>query len=912
MDERDSSSNDVTIKTLFPSIDEFIDIRNFIFESAQNSNGCSVIKIVPPKEWVASFNNDGKEEPEGLSSLPDFGFQFKQYNIEDVGSGDKEVFKFNKDKNIKRDVIENIGMLELYSRCAGANTVATLEDDGNNSFWNGLHSGALSYCGAYDLDYEDVETMPPDFSIGNLTKSIFGDKENINNSSNGKGKEILIGSKNTCKIIHNQKNAEKCIVSYIHKGSSKHWYIVDGPSRENYMNLIGIHLDDPADEIIVKPSGLIKHSIAFTDFTQKENEFIVILPDVTASYVIDDGDNLSELLDVTCIMNPITTEASQQALQNQQNIDGIKAKHFGELLNHSSNELLQLEEKNASTNSLLNFPNYNLVQTGSLRMGNGTPSQASNNVSTVTSSNNMNKLFSENNTRSNASIGKQIDNHSSQNQQHHNKSINNSITQPTTISRISSPLLSRMMDLSSIVEPTLEDPTLRFKRKMVNMTPANGSSTPISNQVLKTKATKLQNNSTSKGNTANGAMPQNTALEDEEDNMLAISLALMANSRAASPRLTLPPISSNMESNAMLVNMNNNSFISNDNSPVIPSSSLAIDTSLGKNNVDNSSIISPKPLYSSNTIVSQSIESNGANFNNKNMQPIPSSPSSSKLSFMKRLKSPNIVTLNISRENSRSPVSLVGDYRSPLGAINPITYSGTNSVTSLSQLHQLEFSANNNKINASIINQNEGTIGTPTGLSNVLASVGSSNPSPHSSKRQKIEKGTASYSNEMKKKNTAGSIPQNKFGSDEIVISENGKVYICQDCKRQFSSGHHLTRHKKSVHSGEKPHSCPKCGKRFKRRDHVLQHLNKKIPCTQDGGVNVENPNKPSKPKSTAVKEQFEDMNLSSDIITSAAVSNIQNQPLQQNQIPTGVFVPISNATTPEIPVVPKTESQTM
>lgn len=67
---------------------------------------------------------------------------------------------------------------------------------------------------------------------------------------------------------------------------------------------------------------------------------------------------------------------------------------------------------------------------------------------------------------------------------------------------------------------------------------------------------------------------------------------------------------------------------------------------------------------------------------------------------------------------------------------------------------------------------------------------------------------------------------------DEIVMTRNGKVYVCFQCKRKFSSGHHLTRHKRSVHTGEKPHSCPRCGKKFKRRDHVLQHLNKKMPCS--------------------------------------------------------------------------------
>lgn len=70
-----------------------------------------------------------------------------------------------------------------------------------------------------------------------------------------------------------------------------------------------------------------------------------------------------------------------------------------------------------------------------------------------------------------------------------------------------------------------------------------------------------------------------------------------------------------------------------------------------------------------------------------------------------------------------------------------------------------------------------------------------------------------------------------KSTADEIIKTKNGKLFKCSICKRMFSSGHHLTRHKKCVHSNLKPYPCPKCAKRFKRKDHVMQHLQKKQTC---------------------------------------------------------------------------------
>ncbi|SCV04292.1 LAMI_0H14950g1_1 [Lachancea mirantina] len=285
-----------------------------------------------------------------------------------------------------------------------------------------------------------------------------------------------------------------------------------------------------------------------------------------------------------------------------------------------------------------------------------------------------------------------------------------------SISRISSPLLSRMMDLSNIVEPTLEDPTLKFKKRA-----------PVHGQ--KQSATQSPR-----------------ILDDHDDNMLAMSLASMA-SGASSPRYPLPPIQPR---------------------PYSP----AADT-----------ILAPGPLYEQNPF------SYYSTFKSTAGSPPPSSPGPSSLPFIKRLKSPNRVTLNISRESSRSPVSLNSEFRSPL-AQNISSVGQANINSNLSQATTMERSPP-----VSPFKNKDGDVEIP---------------------RRPLN--------------------QSKISSEEIVVSDKGKIYVCQECRRQFSSGHHLTRHKKSVHSGEKPHSCPKCGKKFKRRDHVLQHLNKKIPCTGEGG----------------------------------------------------------------------------
>lgn len=68
--------------------------------------------------------------------------------------------------------------------------------------------------------------------------------------------------------------------------------------------------------------------------------------------------------------------------------------------------------------------------------------------------------------------------------------------------------------------------------------------------------------------------------------------------------------------------------------------------------------------------------------------------------------------------------------------------------------------------------------------------------------------------------------------NEEIILDSKGnKKYRCIHCMKFFQSGHHLTRHKTSVHSMIKLFECLRCGKQFKRKDHAWQHVCKKLSC---------------------------------------------------------------------------------
>ncbi|CAI1963978.1 hypothetical protein SEUBUCD646_0E02580 [Saccharomyces eubayanus] len=380
----------------------------------------------------------------------------------------------------------------------------------------------------------------------------------------------------------------------------------------------------------------------------------------------------------------------------------------------------------------------------------------------------------------------------------------------TKSSGVSSPLLSRMKDYSNIVEPTLEDPTLKLKR-------ISSFQELPSTKLLKRETSQL--------------------LTDNEDSIVAMSLTSMANSAASSPRLPLSRLNSSNElSNTQpLLDMTNNT--------------LAFPRPNGPSGLN-------PLLYISNKNV------NGISHS------APHSPVNPNISLIKRVKSPNIVTLNISRESSRSPISLNSEVRQQ-----------QQQQQQHSQLHSFSTPSTVSNLSNCVL----GPLTDPSDIKIPHPERSFHRPTNRMLKKELSTERSRSRSNPLLLKvasmceeetftsenidsdrEPSSPLQTSKFAPEEIVLSGKNKIYVCKECQRKFSSGHHLTRHKKSVHSGEKPHSCPKCGKRFKRRDHVLQHLNKKIPCVPNDTSVVApllNPTVQPQDEKTAINQQSTSLN---------------------------------------------------
>lgn len=797
-----------------PSFEEFRDFYKYVRAINRHGMESGIVKIVPPQEWLDMVETPPKVEilqeikirkpiqqhiagAQGVFMVQNVEknkvyniIQWKDlsrdYSLPDSQNGDKggegrtpsPPVKSSKIKLKKHDTFTEDNFKE-FRKNYNAENLEEFDDPQRLEFlesyyWKTLNFTAPMY-GADTLG----SVFSPDLETWNVSKlpNLLDEMEQnlpgVNNS-------YLYAGLWKASYAWHLEDQDLYSINYIHFGAPKQWYSIPQEDHEKFYKFMKDQFPMDASKCpeflrhkmyLVSPKLLRKNGIRCNKIIHRQREFIITFPygyhaGFNYGYNLAESVNfaLEEWLPIgkkagkcLCIDDAVGIDVDKLASKWNRKEESrpvslvadaadqeSRLKSFGELLNHSSQELQQMEESKSLP--ALN-PGLNRTQSSSIRSTTPNSGQYLN----------MNQ----------------------------------------TISRISSPLLSRMMDLSNIVEPTLEDPTLKFKKKLPtpqlhqNISLNSNAGSPNSNVRLALASHDNGNNGNNLTMAPVGVTtsnPPSALLDDNDDNMLALSLASMANSGASSPRLTLPAL---------------NSPIEHANPPMTANSTMQ-----EHEHAHNSGIVSPKPSYSNNPLSYYSTSSSKSGSNNVPLAPL--SPTTSNLPFIKKLKSPNIVTLNISRESSRSPVSFGNDYRTT----NPLAYSSSVSST-LNQVHTF----NSNSTSSS-------------------AAGGSPLPKLPEPKRPKLEKTYSSAGGSKRKQDftSTNSQPQQpKFSSSEIVMSENGKVYICQECKRQFSSGHHLTRHKKSVHSGEKPYSCPKCGKKFKRRDHVLQHLNKKIPCTQEG-----------------------------------------------------------------------------
>ncbi|CAI4037980.1 hypothetical protein SMKI_04G3170 [Saccharomyces mikatae IFO 1815] len=869
-----------------PSMMEFANFQYFIDEITKFGLENGIVKVIPPREWLELL--EGSPPAQSLKSIR-LNSPIQQ-NVKRWEKQENDIFNIKNDYEDKSYNLKEWKELAMKSdsrinrgyhgdeplkeNCNVNNQqdcydLGQLQDLETN-FWKTIASSKPLY--AVD---ENSSFFPYDLTLWNLN--------NLSDSINSTNRQLLSGQSNSIFAWHLDEQ-NKCSINYLHFGSPKQWYSVPCANTDQFLDVLSKGLPPnkkncPAfirhQEIVTSPEFLKGNNIKYNRVVQFQHEFIITFPYSLYSgfnYGYNFGESIEFILDqqtavrrqpLKCVCdskneeekNGVFSNLSYDSNESEQresiteNDNDLfqKVRSFDELLNHSSQELQNLED---SKNPLFSNVSMNRPQSTSLRS---------------TTPNGVNQFLNMN---------------------------------QTTISRISSPLLSRMMDLSNIVEPTLDDPTSKFKRKVltpqlpqmnipsnssnfgtpsltntnsllsnITTTSTNPSTTTNGNQnhnniitngastttpAVTTNSTTINNSTNNSSNnnvsTVPSSMMHSSTLNgtsglggDNDDNMLALSLATLANSATASPRLTLPPLSSPMNPNGqasfngnMMNNSGNNGNSSNGHNTYSNGTATAAATATSAPH--NLSIVSPNPTYSPNPL--SLYLTNSKNPLNSGLAPL--SPSTSNIPFLKRN---NVVTLNISREASKSPISsFVNDYRSPLGVSNPLMYSSTlNDYSNGTGIRQ-----NSNNINPldagpsfsplhkkpKILNGNDNS---NLNNNNFDYSFTSNKQEPNSTILNNNTNSNDNYrTSSMNNNGNNYHAHSSKFGENEVIMSDHGKIYICRECNRQFSSGHHLTRHKKSVHSGEKPHSCPRCGKRFKRRDHVLQHLNKKIPCTQE------------------------------------------------------------------------------
>lgn len=828
-DKDDGINNFEKIDNILKDI-ESLGIKNGIIKFSPNkiiNDSSQNIKLIESLIPIISNSIDDKS----------IDLERKEIFIKSTPFTDDNFFMLNEKKLFKNDNLENdfLNALQIIENQKNDQKLLEKDDDFWNDLTNKTNNNSISYSIKISKlvtnksifhkvsDYLNYKFFPS--STASNYKIILKDPYFLSSNINFNNNITSNNSSSSQPNVAFESNLYS--ISYINKGGPIQWYVInDALDQKKLLDLIQIEKEkedknpnfdenNNNNKISINPELLFKNDISYKKITQNQYDFMITYPNV----MLLNFNYRPTLLEVLKFDPSDWNQFIKRSNQEQQNQKDIKEEDDDEHDEEQENDIkVNIQSKDYNQDShvrsqLTAYP-LNSSQNASIR---STNSESGENLNKIDSNNGFS--IQGNTTLSN----------------------NNFFNSGQTISRISSPLLSRMMDLSNIVEPTLEDPTLKFKKRE-NQINSNLNELPSITSPLNGRHHLLGNpNNSSNGQGISNTLPSLSVqqssgnpllLDDNDDNLLALSLASMANSGASSPRLTLLPMNSPGENSSFPMNHSlRASTLTPDaqqqqNMPTI-NYNIGENNNTGNNQLNNglsgnTPLISPKPSYNTNPLAYQN-----SNLGNKPLVSTPLMRTASNLPYVKRLKSPNIVTLNISREGSKSPLNFNSEIKSPLGVTNPLTYSsipGTAGRTSTlgasipSNLSQVPIISNKNFESPSSP-QSPVAKKLKTSKSNGIFNT--------------IENSSTNSTPAGPKKKTNNSQSQTpKFSSGEVIISENGKIYVCQECKRQFSSGHHLTRHKKSVHSGEKPHSCPKCGKRFKRRDHVLQHLNKKIPCS--------------------------------------------------------------------------------